>query len=413
MEQSYFNEMEENLRTFRKNLDNKQVFLFGHCEATLVLADLLKREGICPEAILDNSEAKQGQVLDGIRVISPNSILEFGSDQTIVLIVTRFYEAMNSQLRKAGYRGDILKLVDYNTYAEYSLQSNTIERKLERVRFGWQKLEELKTEYINAFMVFCPFNALGDVYFAMSYLPAFMKKRKVDSVAVCVPSNSCANVVRLFGIENVCVLKQKELDAVIQAVIYTQDKNCFIAHQDRPYIIKLHNALRHKCIPLEQIYCCGVYGLKSDTEPVIPYGWKEWADLETIKKDRSVILSPYAKSVTAIRDEIWSEITDHYNNMGYEIYTNVCGDEKPLPGTRPLSAKLNEMKSIVERAGTFIGIRSGLCDIIRTADCRKIALYPDYNYSDTKWKAIDMYSIAGFENILVEDGDTWEKIIRK
>ena len=39
----------------------------------------------------------------------------------------------------------------------------------------------------------------------------------------------------------------------------------------------------------------------------------------------------------------------------------------------------------------------------RASTKRKIALYPDYNYSDTKWKVIEMYSIDGFENIEVNN----------
>ena len=50
-----------------------------------------------------------------------------------------------------------------------------------------------------------------------------------------------------------------------------------------------------------------------------------------------------------------------------------------------------------------------MCDVIRTADCRKIALYPDYNYSDTRWKAIDIYAIDTFEDIVVKDGFVWKK----
>lgn len=30
-----------------------------------------------------------------------------------------------------------------------------------------------------------------------------------------------------------------------------------------------------------------------------------------------------------------------------------------------------------------------------------MALYPDYNYCDTKWKAIDIYALEGWENIEV------------
>ena len=68
-----------------------------------------------------------------------------------------------------------------------------------------------------------------------------------------------------------------------------------------------------------------------------------------------------------------------------------------------LSPIIAEMRSAVEQAGLFIGIRSGMCDVIKTAQCRKIALYPDYFYCDTKWKSIDMYAIDEFENIVVKD----------
>ena len=69
------------------------------------------------------------------------------------------------------------------------------------------------------------------------------------------------------------------------------------------------------------------------------------------------------------------------------------------------------MCSVVERAGTFIGIRSGLCDILREAKAEKIALYPDYNYCDTKWKAIDMYHIDQFDhNLLATEEIEWARL---
>ena len=89
----------------------------------------------------------------------------------------------------------------------------------------------------------------------------------------------------------------------------------------------------------------------------------------------------------------------------------MTGDEKPLNETAPISPDILEMKSAVEKADVFIGIRSGLCDIIRTANTQKIALYPDYYYCDTQWKAIEMYSIDGFKNIEVNKGFQWSSEI--
>ncbi len=410
MEQTYYNEMTENVRYHERILRGKNIFVFGHCEASLTLINTLKDYDINPVSILDNSREKYGLSYNGIPVVAPKEVLNYDQNMTAVLIVTRFYEAMYSQLRQIGFKGDIFKLVDYNTYAEYSFSEDTITRKLNRVSNGIDILNALKDKYKESMLILCPYNALGDVYFCMSYLQAYLSKKGRERYAVCVPSNACAVVVRLFGTHDVEVFGQRQLDALIQAAIYTMDPDCFIAHQDRPYVIDLHKALKQNKIPLDKIYCCGVFGLEWGTEPRSPEMWKEWNDLEKIAEGKGVILSPYAKSVTALPTQIWEDIIKDYNRQGFQVFTNVCGDEEPLDGTEPLRAGLSEMKSIVERAGTFIALRSGLCDVLRTASCRKIALFPDYYYCDTKWKSIDMYSIEGFDNVPVRDGETWERI---
>lgn len=409
MEKYYYDEMLQNLTAYESRIKTSDIYLFGHCEATLTLSDCLLSKGIVPIAILDNSAGKQGKEYKGIPVLSPESILKADGKKAMVLIVTRFYEAMNAQLRSIGFKGEIVKLADYNTFAEYSLSEETIYRKQQRLEQGKELLNGLKQKYEGAFLVFCPHNALGDICFAMSFLPAFLKSRGYKEYAVFTPSKACVDVAKIYGAKYAEAMEQKELEATIQAVIYTQDESCFIAHHDRPYIVNLHKALYKKLIPLETVYKCGVYGLPKETKPIEPMCFTEYDKLDQIPEGKTVILAPYAKSVAPIDERIWTDIVKDYGSRGYKVYTNVVGNEEPLPGTEGLSAKISEMKSILERAGTFIGIRSGLCDVVRTAKCKKIALYPDYNYCDTKWKAIDMYSIDGFENIAVCEGYKWKR----
>ena len=389
-------------------LAGKRIYLFGHCEATLTLTDMLLSYDIKPVAIMDNNPNKYDVVYKGITVQSPDSILNEDASNTIVLIVTRFYESMNAQLRKLGFTGEVRKLVDYNTYAEYSLSDDTIKRKRYRLEHGQKILVNLRNKYPEHLFVFCPFQALGDIYFCMSYLPAFMKKRRRDKCVLCVVGDGCGQVVSLFGSYPVEIFVKKELDAAVQACLYENRDDTFIAHQDRPYVVDLNKALYIKKIPLEKIYCCGVFGLPADTVPAQPVSWKEYSGTPEIEKGKSAVLSPYAKSVPALPEDVWTQIGVWCKARGYRIFTNVFGDEKPLDGTEAISPALSEMKSVMERAGLFIGIRSGLCDVIRTVDCRKIALYPDYQYCDTQWKSIDIYSIDGFENIVVKDGFKWE-----
>lgn len=418
MENRLYAEMQYNLEQIIDNndLSIKKIFLFGHCNATLELIDLLESKGLKTTAILDNSDVKQGQVYKGAVVVYPAKINELAGDNSeddsIVLITSRFYASMLMQLRELGYEGPVRKLIDYNTYAEYSLSQDTIARMSAREKHGEELLNSLSAKYPGYFKTFCPFNALGDIYFMMSYWGAFAKSRNIGYAVFCVPSPVLADVIHMFGDYHVEVYEQKELDAMIQAALYTHDENSFIAHQDRPYVVNLSKALYIKKIPLEQIYCCGVYGLPKDTLAAKPNANRQvYKDIENIPEGKSVIFSPYAKSVTALKPEVWEEAINYYTKAGYKCYTNIVGDERPLAETEGISPSLSELKSVIERAGTFIGIRSGLCDVIREAKAKKIALYPDYNYCDTKWKAIEMYWIDQFDhNLLATEEIKWETL---
>ncbi len=416
MEKNLRDEMMESLNRIEaeKDLPARKVFLFGHCSATLELADLLKTRGLKAAAILDNSKEKQGLVYRGVPVIRPAEIMEPKGENTeetsIVLIVSRFYAAMHAQLRELGYNGPIRKVVDYNTFAEYSLSEETIGRMRKREQYGASLREALSEKYEQHFQVFCPFTALGDIYFMISYWQAYAKKKGIEKAVFCVPGKALSDVIRMFGDYAVEVYPQKDLDAMIQSAIYTQDKHTFIAHQDRPYVVNLAKALYLKRIPLEKIYCCGVYGLPTDTKSTKPKtDLPVYNNIDSIPEGRAVIFSPFAKSVTAIEQSVWGGAVNYFVSAGYKCYTNVVGDEKPLPGTVGISPSILEMRSVVERAGTFVGIRSGLCDILREAKAKKIALYPDYNYCDTRWKSIEMYHIDQFEhNLLATEEITWE-----
>lgn len=403
MEPQYLKEMQENILALEESgaFRGEDVFLFGHCHATEVMADFLLSRNHSVKAILDNNVAKHGKAYKGIQIVPPQSVLQ--STEARVCISVRFYEVMKAQLRRLGFQGEIHKVIDYNTYSEYSLSDATLEKKMSRIQSGREIVNQIRNRHGDKFRIFCPFAALGDIYIMMSYLPAFLKKRNVSQCVILVSSGILKEVVNLFGKYLVEVLPQKSLDAAIQAELYMQDDHSFIAHQDRPYVINLHLALYLKLIPLRKIYCAGIFGLPVTTAMSLPSRWQDFHD-KRIKEHQSVILSPYAKSVIMLPMELWEMMAQRCAERGLRVFTNVNGEERPVHGTEPICPKLAEMKSAVEIAGVFVGLRSGLCDLIVTAKATKIALYPDYNYSDTQWKAIDMYYLPEFtENIVVEN----------
>ena len=411
MDKPHYEEMLTNVNILTQSgqFQGKEIYLFGHSNATETLVDLLHDREYVVSGILDNNRSKQGDRYNGILILPPEEILRGEQSEKIVCIAARAYEAMVRQLRQLGYNGKIEKLVDYNSFAEYSLSENTIIKKKERLDRGILQLNHIREKYSGHFLVLCPFSALGDIFFTMAYLPHFLASRHIEDCVVCVPGGACRQVAELFDTYPVEAYAQKDLDELIQACIYTEDGNSYIAHQDRPYVVNLHKALYIKCIPLETIYKCGVFGLPRETVPYRPVCWRDYPDLDNIVPGKAVIFAPYAKSVTTFDEVFWQPIVADFQERGYQCLTNVAEGEKPLTGTRGISPRISEMLSVVERAGTFIGVRSGLCDVLRYARCRKIALYPDYNYSDTKWKAIDMYAIDGWENLVVGEDFIWNR----
>ena len=382
-----------------RSFDGRAVLLFGHCNATEEMVDYLLAHEVAPVAILDNSVSKRGLAYCEIPIICPEIIRDYTALNSVILIATRFYADMSAQCRRLGYDGEIVQVVEYNSFAEYSLLEDTVKRKIERMERGRVTLEKLRRQYAIQHLVVCPNNALGDVYWAMSFLSAYRKKNNIGDVVVIVIGNACKHVAELFGIINIVAIESKEMDEFVQAVIYTREDNCIIAHHDRPYTDNIIKWLDKHFLSFIDYYKCAVFGLAKDTESALPHVFLPFKNEAKILKGKSVILSPYAKSIVELPLEYWERIVAEYISGGYSVYTNVIGDEQPIKGTAPLTIPISQMVSAVEYAGSFVGIRSGLCDVITTANCHKIVVFPDCFYSTTPYRVAEIFALPGWDII--------------
>jgi len=336
-----------------------------------------------------------------IPVTPPRLIQSYTYENSVVLIATRFYADMAAQLRQLGYVGEIVQVVEYNSFSEYSLSDETIKRKTERMQRGIETLKQIRERYPAEHLVICPNNALGDVYWAMSFLPAYCEKHSICKVVIVVIGNGCRQVAGMFCAENsIIMINSCEMDELVQAVIYNREVNCVIAHHDRPYTDNIIKWLDKHFLSFIDYYRYAVFGLSKGTQPVLPNRLESFENHRQIPGSQTVILSPYAKSVVDLPDSFWNKIVDEYSRKGLYLYTNIVGDEKPINGTLPLSVPIRQMCSAAEHAGTFIGVRSGLCDVLNTANCRKVVVFPDCYYSTTPYKVADFFALPGWESII-------------
>ncbi len=368
---------------------NKMVFIFGHCHASEEMIDFLATLSVRPLAILDNNKTKHGNTYKGIPVTPAAYILEFPSAGSIVLIANRFCEQMRDNLRKLGYKGEVAKILDYNSFAEYSLSDETVKRKMERMLRGMDTLKKIRNDYPNRHLVICPHDALGDVYWAMSFLPAYG-----DIIAV-VNGEKCRQVAEIFGRISVS-LSNSKMEEFTQAVIFSREQNCTIAHHDKIYTDNAIKYLNEHTISFIDYYKHIVFGLDKSAEPVQPNCNQPFKNTLGIPRGKTLIISPHAKSIVQMPDEYWRGIISEYKSKGFTVCTNVTEGEEPLENTAPIYFPLNQAVRAVEYAGHFIGIRNGLCDVINSAVCNKTVVFPDCIYSTTKMKVSEFFALPNW-----------------
>jgi len=391
----------EVLNTLHKNgtFAGKEVFVFGHCNATEKMIDYLSEFSVNVTAILDNNKTKVGNVCKGIPIILPKYINANG----IVLIANRFYEQMAEQLHKIGCDGRIVKVLEYNSFAEYSLSQETIKRKTERMLRGKNALEKIRAKHSKEHLIVCPHNALGDVYWAMAFLPAYVAKHKIDDVVIIVNGDACKQVAEMFVDANHALsLPNAELEEFVQALIYCNEPNCIIAHHDKIYTDNSIKYLNKHFISFIDFYKYIVFGLDKSAEPVTPRFHLPFKNTAGILQGKTLIISPNAKSVVLPPSEFWQKTIQEYKNKGFIVCTSVIGSETPLENTIPISFPLNQAISAVEYAGHFIGIRSGICDVINSATCSKTVVFPNCIYSTTKIKVADFFALPDWFTIFTD-----------
>ena len=372
----------------RKGILVRPIILFGYSDNSLFLMDELEQRGHTVTGFIDNNPAvcgKLASVGSKLKVELAEHFLENYNSEYIFLIVSRFFTEMKKQLEAHGYTEgrNIFRLVLMEDVSLWQhIDEENFLKKREQVLKGYEIYSKLLEIYPKHCIMVNPVGSIGDVYLMGCYVKKFLEK-KPDTIFI-FSSNTMVKLAKDIGFCKVKYCSAEEIECILlyARIMGFDNQNIQLLHTG-VLTYRIWSRLLTKLNYTWLSHYRELFDISPETAPLFPdisVECKErvqsFYEVNHLKKGKTVVLAPYANTIRNFPVAFWKTLTASLKASGYSVCTNVANEqEKPIEGTIPLIMGLNEMKEALEYAGYFIGIRSGLCDIVGNCGCKKFILY--------------------------------------
>lgn len=266
-------------------------------------------------------------------------------------------------------------------HAKRIVRNNGIIRQSCKVFNGWYVYNSLRHRFGKGRHYILIRGATGDVYIQLMLLREYVSQHKIPNYVILGDGACLRQLGNLFGLSDVFPLSNRSVNS-LETLFY------FLDRKGMNMIIPFFWTIDHWdcCVRMTErfsfmdSYVWQSFNMNYPVKFSKPLFLDDresiqfWCQNHGVKKNKTVIISPEANSVTGLPIWFWNSIINVLITKGFNVFIN-C-NHPTLYKAPNLFPEHNMMGSVLEYAGYFLGIRSGLCDIISTVNCRKIILYP-------------------------------------
>lgn len=363
-------------------LQGKRIYLFGVSDNTRQVIKMLREYDLEPSGILDNDPVKRNSYCARIKVSSVEDFKAIEDERNIFLIYSFFWKEMFRQLEKLSVsRRNLCRLCKKKEplFVQYGMAFE-----------GRRIYKRILKKYGELPVFLCPYTGTGDIYLIGTFWKQYLQAADIQEYVFVVISNACKKAASIFPIRNIEVLKnQNEGEYLIKYYMLCPEKIQLKLLNDgwgQIHANPLQWFRGYRGLYFTEVFRKFVFNLPDTAIPEIPlldHGDRRINRLFEelcLREGRTVILSPYANTLSDLPDDFWQMLAQKLKNKGYIVCTNSSGKSEPVvEGTIPVFCPLDIAPQFIEKAGYFIGVRSGFCDIISAAKAKKIILYDKDN----------------------------------
>jgi len=367
---------------YNRKLKGKNIYIFGVSDTSRQIIKILRELNVVPTAVLDNDRLKYGSHCSRIPVLSLDDIEDVSNNNNLYIIYSGFWREMAEQLYS--------KSVKKNNVVVLTSKRETLIRNVYQASKGIRTYKHVVEQYKTNTVFLCPYTGTGDIYLIGTFWKEYCKRNSLKEYVFVVISVACKKVAELCGIENIYVLSKKaEAYYLIKAhMLWPNDVNLKLLNDcwGQIHTNPIEWFRGFKDLEFTPMFRQFVFDLPKTSVPQHPELKNCNKEIDKIMKNnklipgKTVVLSPYSNTLADIADDFWVKLTKNLLNIGYTVCTNSSGKtEPPVEGSVPIFFPLTIAPQFIEKAGVFIGVRSGFCDIVSAANAKKVILYDKSN----------------------------------
>lgn len=243
---------------------------------------------------------------------------------------------------------------------------------------------------------------MGDTLYFLSLLKEYYELNEIEQkINIIIPPNQKVISTAYASYINKTIVVSKK---TMENLMYTGYMH-FLPHNIK-FIIPIGSMffLGHKGFSIWDLQCVtlNLQKINNCVKPVFDNALQmdELYKKYNITTKKILIVSPYAQSVPCINSDIWEKIAGIYREHGYQVFTNIADKkEQTIKNTQALNEGVDSIFNMCENGAEFIGLRSGLCDLVAFSRCKMTVVYPS---GDAYYRNKYTFANMPFDKTIVE-----------
>ena len=361
-------------------LKGRPLVFFGVSENTRQMIKIVELYGYRATCVIDNDLTRYGSYCARVLVKAVSELCEDEKKGGVFFIYSYFWREMRLQLLEMG--------VDEDRIHSFFIADKTLEEQFEMAEKGMAICELLRGEIGEIKVFLCPYTGTGDIYLIGTFWNEYLKRQRIDEYIFIVVSKACAKVAMIFDIKNVRQITQIESSYLVEYYKLCGDKTGIKILNDSWWELRANPLQRFrgfKGLYFTEIFRRFVFDFDDEVMPAQPKLKNADGELDDVFADNeltmgnTVVLSPYSNTLSDLPKGFWIGLANRLTERGFDVCTNCGGDETPVRGTSKVFVPLNIAPQFIQKAGFFVGVRSGFCDCISAANAQMVVLYDKRN----------------------------------